>query len=321
MKNEYIYVPAALLALAVFMAVSSISAAAPTVDSTFSIPVNVTVQQVTWIDIFPENVTWANLYPGSYGTVTDLTIESMGSVNVTYIWFNVTQPTSNPFGSGDPNKYDAGNYVVLLNTTQSGNTVTQPYFIDMLEYGNDSQMGDKPAYLTLGSNIHRWGRFRIANHEFFWGLIDDGGVCNTSSSKLVISKIVHNESSNDYITVADGAANTVTLNIAGAQNTWGYTNLTNFNSADSIYPNDLNYCVAVAGDCSKVRFFRWNAEAPGATGSGATIICPHFTYFVDSSNPLTPGKVKNARINVMLPYGVPYGQIKEGTLTVVASTV
>ncbi len=313
----------ALLAITFVVALVIIKVAfsAPTVSNTNSVTVNVTVQQVTWIDIFPQNLTWANIYPGSNGTEKAITLENIGSTNITYIWFNVTHPTANPFGSGNPLAYDAANYIVLKNTSMAGTTVSSPLFVDMLEYGNDSQMGDTPAYLTLGSNVVRWGRFRIANHEFFWGLVNGTGGCNATDADFILSKVNHNETSTDDITLSTTCTSCVIANPAGSQNSWGYLNITGFDdNNEDIFNPDLDYCVAISQDCSKVRFYRWNAEAPGATQTGsATKLCPNFQYFADASNPLTPGQVRNAEVNIMLPYGVAYGQIKEGTLTVVVS--
>ena len=302
------------------LAVSLVAKAAPTVVNNFSVPIYVNITEVTEIDTFPSNFTWANMVPGENGTEQSLTIENIGSTNITYIWFNVTQPSSNPFGSGLPNAYDPANWIVLRNTSMPS-TTSVPYFVDMLSYANDSQTGDKPAYLTVDSN--HWGRWRIANHEFFWELVDGGnGLCNDSGDVLRISTVVHNESSTDTIDVSSSCSNCATVTVVGAQDGWGYGNLTGFNSVDSIFGSNLNYCIAIAGDCSKVRFIKWNAEAPGVTQTGAgTIICPNFDYFVSPSNKLTPGKVKNAVVNIMVPYGVAHGQMKTGVLQVIAAGV
>ncbi len=300
------------------------ASAAPTVFNTTPILINVTIQQVTWIDTFPDKFEWYNMQPGQNGTEKDLTIENIGSTNITYIWFNVTQPTSNPFGSGLPGAYDPANWIVLRRTNMNS-TVDEPYFVDMISYANDSQMGDRPAYFTLDTSVwKRWGRWRIANHEFFWALKPNGNdLCNESGAQLRISRIVHNETSTSSIDFVNGVEGTdfVTINIT-TLNEWGYTNLTSFNSQDNVFTTGLDYCIAVYGDCSKVRFYKWNADAPGATASGSpwAPLCPHFKYFANASDPLTPGQVRNAVVNVMVPYGVAYGQVKTGYLTIVSST-
>ncbi len=309
-----------LIFLLVLSSLMFTAKAAPTVDKNFSVPIYVNITQVTEIDTFPSNFTWSNMQPGENGTEQDLTIENIGSTNITYVWFNVTQPSSNPFGSGNPSAYDPANWIVLRNTSMPS-TTSEPYFVDMLSYVNDSQTGDKPAYLTTDSDY--WGRWRIANHEFFWELIDGGnGQCNDTGDKLRISKVVHNSTSTDTIDVSSSCTNCMTINVTGAQNGWGYSNLTGFNSIDNIFSSGLNYCIAISGDCSKVRFIKWNAEAPGVTQTGAgTIICPNFDYFVSPTNKLTPGKVKNAVVNIMVPYGVAHGQMKTGTLQILAAGI
>ncbi len=316
MKFELIFI-SIILASAALLVVQ----AAPTVNSNFSIPIYVNITEVTVIDTFPANFSWYNMQPGQNGTEQSLTIENIGSTNITYIWFNVTQPTSNPFGSGLPGAYDPANWIVLRNTSMSS-TVSVPYFVDMLSYANDSQVGDKPAYLTVDSDY--WGRWRIANHEFFWELVDGGNdLCNDTGDILRISKVVHNETSTDTVDVSSSCgSNCVEVTVAGVQNNWGYGNLTGFNSLDSIFGSGLDYCIAISGDCTKVRFVKWNAEAPGVTQTGAgTIICPHFEYFVSPTNKLTPGQVKNAVVNIMVPYGVAHGQMKTGVLQVLAAGV
>ena len=310
------------LVLSIFISsvIFSYALAAPSIFDTTPITVNVTIQQITWIDTFPDKFEWLNMQPGQNGTEKDLTIENIGSTNITYIWFNVTQPPSNPFGSGLPGAYDPANWIVLRNTSMPS-TVSEPYFVDTLSYVNDSQTGDKPAYFSTNSNY--WGRWRIANHEFFWALNDGGnGKCNDTGDSLWISKTVHNESSTSKIDLTTCGTSCAEVNITGVQNTWGYGNLSSFNSDDNIFGSGLNYCIAVAGDCSKVRFIKWNAEAPGITQSGVgTIICPHFDYFVSPTNKLTPGQVRNAVVNIMVPYGVAHGQMKTGILQIIAAGI
>ncbi len=316
-KIEYAF------AFALISGLISYVMASPSIFGTTPITINVTVQQVTWIDTFPDKFTWSNMVPGENGTEQSLTIENIGSTNITYIWFNVTQPSSNPFGSGLPNAYDPANWIVVR-TTSMNSTVDEPYFVDMVSYANDSQMGDKPAYFTLDqSEWTRWGRWRIANHEFFWALKPGAnGYCNETGAEIRLSRVVHNETSTDSIDFINGISGTdfITLNITPLD-FWGYTNLTGFNSKDSIYTSNLDYCLAVSGDCSKVRFYKWNADAPGATSAGSpTVVCPNFKYFADKDHPLTPGQVRNAVVNIMVPYGVAYGQVKTGYLTIISST-
>ncbi len=316
MKKSYLIYSILILALSV----AFVAHAAPTVVDNFSVPIYVNITEVTEIDTFPSNFTWSNMVPGENGTEQSLTIENIGSTNITYIWFNVTQPSSNPFGSGLPNAYDPANWIVLRDTSMPS-TTSVPYFVDMVSYANDSQTGDKPAYLTVDSDY--WGRWRIANHEFFWELVDGGnGLCNDTGDELRLSRVVHNESSTETIDVSSSCTNCITVSVVGAQNEWGYGNFTGFNSVDSIFGAGLDYCVAISGDCSKVRFIKWNAEAPGVTQTGAgTIICPNFNYFVSPSNKLTPGQVRNAVVNIMVPYGVAHGQMKVGTLQIIAAGV
>ena len=313
------------LVLSIFISsvIFSYALAAPSIFDTTPITVNVTIQQITWIDTFPDKFEWLNMQPGQNGTEKDLTIENIGSTNITYIWFNVTQPPSNPFGSGLPGAYDPANWIVIRRTNMN-KTTEEPYFVDMMSYSNDTQMGDKPAYFTLDTNTwDRWGRWRIANHEFFWALKSNGGLCNESGAQLRISKIVHNETSTSPIDFINGVEGTdfVTINITPL-NEWGYANLTGFNSKDNVYTSGLNYCIAIYNDCSKIRFYKWNADAPGAVNSANPWEpkCPNFKYFANISNPLTPGQVRNAVVNIMVPYGVAYGQINTGYLTIISST-
>ncbi len=323
-KTQMKYITFIILSLSISM-LFSYARAAPTVFNSTPITINVTIQSVTWIDTFPDKFEWNNMLPGENGTEQDLTIENIGSTNITYVWFNVTQPSSNPFGSGLPLAYDPANWIVIRRTNMN-KTTDEPYFVDTMSYANDSQMGDKPAYFTLDTSVwKRWGRWRIANHEFFWALKPDAnGYCNGTATQFRLSKIVHNETSTDSIDFIGGIEGTdyVTINVTGDSDTWGYTNLTGFNSKDSVYTSGLNYCISISGDCSKVRFYKWNADAPGAvdTSSPWAPKCPNFQYFADNFDPLTPGQVRNAVVNIMVPYGVAYGQVKTGYLTIVSST-
>jgi len=88
--------------------------------------ITVTINQKTIVDITPEIMNFGLVDPGSTVTaynVTDGTnnviqlsqfeIENLGSTNLTHVWLNVTQPSTNPFGTGNANLYDPGNWIAV----------------------------------------------------------------------------------------------------------------------------------------------------------------------------------------------------------------
>ncbi len=144
------------------------SSAQLNITSNDTIQLWVTVAEKTMVDIQPDLLAWQDVDPGTQTDISQafgfpkeaVQIENIGSTNISYIWFNNSYPSSLPFGSGSSADYDAGNFAVI----RMNQTNADYFFINRVEY-NESEL----IYLQLpvaGTWAH--GRFRSANHEWFW---------------------------------------------------------------------------------------------------------------------------------------------------------
>ena len=296
------------------------AASAQTVNKTDSLAIYVTVSNLTMVDINPANLTWINIPPGTESNSTyaaagnkeAIQIENIGSTNISNIWLNVSQPTEIPFGSGDINNYDPGNFIILRR-----NNSNNWYFVDRKEY-NESEL----IYLTLptGSSTDpnlAHGRLRSAKHEYFWIMNITGGACN--STDFWIGNTPHNQTQTGTVDFTQACGNptgavaqdcrkgTFTETIGD----YGILNLSVGASATE------NYTVITTGDCSgnnvSVRFNHWNMDAPG------TVDGTYASYLYTTS--LVPGEHIIANVKIRVPYGTMAGTLPTGSLTVIAQAV
>ena len=286
----------AISLILIFFFVSDINA----IEDTVTISVN--ISQLTLVDINPSNLSWNNVLPGGVGDSTkeannysSVWIENIGSTNISYVWFNNTYPSSLPFGTGNSLNYNAANFVVISNGTASFQ------FVNRVEYPENDSLYVKthnPPDITQG-NI--FGRFRNSSYEYFWEFDSSTGTQNCTSGNFYISTVPKTQSSTGDADLTD---NTAII----------FSDVSGYGVGEVQLPNGDIYCVSIPQNCNYVMFNKWNRDAPGA-GSSA---CSNVTgYFIDgSTDPLVPGEVGKANIKVYVPFGVPYGPVKDGTLTV-----
>ncbi|MCK5698390.1 MAG: hypothetical protein KAH93_00945 [Candidatus Aenigmarchaeota archaeon] len=285
----------------------------------------------TMIDISPENMSFGTADPGTrvgnytndelFGvSKTGFQLENIGSTNITNMWLNITQPSERPFATGDSSKYDAANFIsASINSSPDNMTIIAQNtmsFIDRLEYNETREL----VYLNLPSDTRSHGRLRSGHNEFFWALSTTGTDCNASANAVTftIGTVAHNQTQTGTIDLVGGSVQSATLAAmydGGFNANWSYSSASpNYITVDS--PSS-DYCVAAYIDCSKVRIFRWNADAPGAgtcglSGSG---------YVYNSTNTeLLPGDSMAMNIEMRVPFGTAMGQVKTGYLTVIAQS-
>ncbi len=302
------------------------------INVTDNATITVSLNIKTMIDISPENMSFGTADPGtrvtnytnselSGASKTGFQLENIGSTNITNMWLNVTQPSERPFATGDSSKYDAANFIsASINMSPDGSAIGQGTmsFIDRLEYNETREL----VYLNLPPNTKSHGRLRSGHNEFFWVLYGTKTQCNASSAGTLnfrIGTVPHNQTQTGTINL-DSATDTVTVGFgamydSGFNENWSYsTTAPNFITLDS--PSS-SYCVAPYIDCSKVRIFRWNADAPGAgtcglSGSGYV--------FNSTTTELLPGDSMAMNIEMRVPFGTAMGQVKTGYLTVIAQS-
>jgi len=287
-----------------------------TVNATGDAQIQITINNKTIVDITPQSMDWGNVDPGTVVTqyteptnnivLSQIQIENLGSTDITYVWANVSQPTSNPFGTGNIANYDPGNWLALKRTTD-----TNFWFIDRVEFNSSTDY----IYLRKAPNWVSFGKIRDANKEYFWNInatviSDPQAWCNGSTgtnADIVIGVDAHNTTQTGTIDLVNG--NIVWANIqASGDPNWGIV--------DGINIGGATYCVAVYYDCSKMRIFRWNADAPAAS---ACTVFGTDGLTLNGGTPIYPGGSLIADVELHVPYGVPDGNVPTGTLTIVAS--
>ncbi len=264
------------------------------------------VGQQTLIDLTPASFSWGALNPGTQGTTEQAQIENIGSTNLTEIWFNVTQPSSRPFGTGSNDSYNAGNMVYIARETGSY------YAVDRLEFNETRSL----VYLTdpdgnqpPNSSKFAYGRFRNASGEYFWMFDKSNPVCGQVT--FYVGDVAHTKTATGSVDFSGCDAG---LNNAPGSN----CRQGSLSAASSSYCYaDVNiggetYVIAVDNSTlDRVRWSHWNQDLPGA-GSASN----DESFY---SGTLYPGNSTVANITVRVPFGVAMGYLEQGTLYVVGS--
>ena len=222
-----------------------------------------------------------------------------------------------PFGSGDINNYNPGNFVIIRR-----NNSNNWYFVDRKEF-NESEL----IYLSLpgggGSNVPGMahGRLRSADSEYFWVMNISDGSCN--DTQFWIGNDPHSQASTGTVdftacgdpltgagTPGDCRTGSFTPTLGGG---WGMLNLSLGAGAAE------NYTIITPAVCGgsnvSVRFWHWNKDAAGAIGSSNSFQ----EYFHVGA--LTPGEHIIANVKIRVPYGTIAGTLPTGHLTVIAQAV
>lgn len=273
------------------------------VNVTGNATVTLTIASKTMIDITPQVLNYSSQDPGTavenytYDGLDlhQIQIENIGSTNLTNVWFNTSQPSSRPFGTGVVTNYDAANFLAIKNSTMSDYA-----FVDRLEFNHSTDL----VYLTLPTDYQRQGRLHVGPDNFFWATASDESEnpCNGSGSAdyLYIGTTAHTIDATGDIDLSD---NDFDILESGDSN-WGLVE-------NGLTVGGVPYNAVVSADCSEVRFYRWNADAPGASASELDELY--------STTPLYPGDSFAVDLRLYVPYGVPQGAVTNGTLTVMAT--
>ena len=268
----------------------------------------VEVAQKTMIDLTPASFTWTGLDPGSTGSVMQAQIENIGSTNLTKIWFNVTQPSDRPFGTGTNASYDSGNYVWIAR--ESGDY----YAVDRVEF-NESRslvyLTDPDGNTPPDGTKYSYGRFRDAGSEYFWMLDKSSGNC--AGATFYIGDLAHTKTQTGSVDFSSCSAGLNNAPGTGCR----YGTLTAATGGGWCYA-DVNiggksYVVAVDNSTLgyKIRWSHWNQDLPGADSASNDE-----TFYTGN---LYPGGSTVANITVHVPFGVAMGYSHTGTLYVIGS--
>lgn len=329
MKGEYFRaIIGGIIVLSLLLISSTSYAGLPNINTTSELEINVSVNQVTWVDITPKSLNWTSpaLSPGETGINQDIYIENVGSDNISYLWFNSTHPSSNPFGTGSPINYNAGNFVAIKQENGEGQKGSYYFFPNRHEWNETVRL----AFASFETDWY-YGRVREANHEYVWSVDPSAGgdanKCNdtaTSGTKGVLR----------VASTAKNRTQTGTTDFTDSGTDYTWANLTQSTTYPewSFTPNGIEigedskqYCVAVRDSCDEVIVYKWNADAPGGaadSASGYGFNCSSGSYFgANGTSPMNPGDAFVANVVVYVPYGTAYGDMASGTLTMVASNI
>ena len=294
--------------LAIGMLTAIFSNFAPAAQDDEGSTIDITVGSQTLIDLTPSSFSWTGLNPGDVGTVHQAQIENIGSTNLTHIWFNVTQPTSNPYGTGNNGSYDAANFVWIARETGSY------YAVDRLDFNETRSLvylTDPDGNTPPDHTKFNYGRFRNASGDYFWFINRSAAPCEQLT--FWVGDQEHTQSSTGSV---DFSSCTSGLNNAPASGCRYGT----LSTASSTYCYaDINiggasYVIAVPNSTSpidRVRWGHWNQDMPGA-GSASN----DETFYTGT---LYPGNSTVANITVYLSYGVAQGLLNQGTLYVIGN--
>ena len=296
-------------------------ASALSYNDTDNATIDVSVNQLTMVDVTPEALTWTAepaaiadcdsskvyCYDPTGVARYGIEIENIGSVNISKIWLNSTFESSYPYASGNPGAYDSGNFVAV-STTNSSNRADYK-FINRVEYNATKW----PIYLKLPSGTVSSGRLRDGNYEWFWALDDsDANGCNATAN-LYLSTYndvsgIHNESQTGDIDLSDGTPAALAINPLPNDNSYGYANVTL-----TTPEGNIPYTLVISHDCKWVMMNHWNMDLSEMPGTYS-----QYVWDDSSDGPLTPGNLTEIYTQVRLSYGVHHGSLKTGYLTVLS---
>ena len=269
--------------------------------------ININITQTVSIDVSPNIVNWTGLNIGETGDPQYLTVTNVGSVNITQLRANITNDATNPYGTGNPLNYDAGE-LILMNTTSAGF-----YYVNKMNW-NETIPGDvtNPDDFTEGDDSGHFGIIRTAwdndvaqEYYYFINRTDSTGDCLTGTANLLIGITPKNVSSTGSVDFS-GSAGTNFLSFSVPAGGDGVDISSGYFSG---------YCALVSSNCRNVRLTRWNTDLDSNSN------CTNDQIFYDGGSPneLQAGQSTWFWLEPKIPGGVPDGDVSQGTLTVIAS--
>lgn len=289
------------------------------------IGITVNVSTECMIDVQPAALMWVDVSPGGVGDNDSevlganfyaIQIENIGSRNISRVWFNATYPSATPFARGSAAFTDAGNYVVLSNSSSKNAPDDTFWFINRVEFNETRELvyiRDPNGNLPPDTNTFTYGRFRNSTNEYFWMYDQTFGNCNASGT-LYIGTEPHTRTQT-------GTTNFQSQLVGGAFTT---TPLTTYNCAGLSYAvGEVNsssplygYEVAMSQDC-RLFFSRWNRDCPFDRPGTEAVFATDVVDFPTAT--LYPGDSIVMAIKVYIPYGIYEGQSNPGKIWAIAT--
>jgi len=275
-------------------------------NGTDTVLIDINITQEVKIDVSPNSTNWTGQNTGTTTVPHPFEIQNVGSLNISTIDANITNAASQPYGTGNPSAYNAGDFI-LLNTTTVGFR-----YINKIEF-NES----RPDYVTPptgwveGNATGYFGRFRTASDSdigqeylFFTNMTNGSqGDCAHNGSILIGNnpRTISDTGTTDFT----GSDFVIVYTTNNTGSTWGIGDIPD--------THDLGeYCVAIKDDCSEVKFFHFN-KALDTAGNA----CGEDEYVFNGN--LQPGNTTSVWLEAKIPLGVADGDVSQGTLTFIAS--
>ena len=319
MKYSALGISLGILAAVVFVLGSFLIGFVPNavaVNKTDTATIDITVGTLTMVDMNPAEFIWSGINPGTAGVRKQAQIENIGSTNFTYIWFNVTQPSNRPFGTGFNSSYNAANFVWIARENSTDSPDSEYFAVDRLEFNETRSLvylTDPEGNTPPDHSKFTYGRFRNTSFEYFW-FINKTDDCDGAT--FWVGDVAHRQGVTgtiDFSSCVSGLNNAPGTTcrygaLTDAGNGWCYAD---------VNIGGRNYTVAVDNTTVgyKVRWFHWNADAPGGRNFRVTNNNQWFSTIT-----IYPGNSTVADLKVYVPYGVAKGLLTQGTLTVIVSS-
>ena len=349
MKKLASTVSAALLVAVLAIGLATTGAA----DSEES-DVDVTVSSETAIDVRPTSLSYSDeLEPGTDLSESDdgftaVELENIGSEDIGEVWASSTMPEETPFGTGDTEAYNTGNFIQIDVSTAvngdyadgitDGSTDEVPHFVNRVEYSEDPA----PTYIqtdaeeVVGADVEdateEVGRFRAGDQEYFYVIYYDAaegsGACSGGDdSVLLLGEDPHDPTTLGTVDFTDAENEDVSEeDITDIADHDEYGLVESLDLGDERY-NTYTYCDPdpeedeLAGHTVRTRFNVDVASPDGEFEPGETTDATQ-TYLLetsDESNSLRPGESFPVDIGVQVPSGVAQGEIDNGSMTIFAN--
>ncbi|WEL23052.1 hypothetical protein [Candidatus Nanohalovita haloferacivicina] len=328
------------------------------VNTSESSNITVSVASKTAIDVKPESLDYNSLDVGTQTLTGDnggnsfgsIELENIGSEYIDRVWTSATAPSDNPFGTGLPGEYDAGNFLQIKPANSSskssvrGNTSTYHY-VNRHEYANSwsSERGDIPSYIEAaptevdsGVDDVYVGRFRAGSEWYFWVIpVASDDICDGSSGPSIIrvGNTAHSPDSFGTVDFTDsGPGDWREYNIVSTTGSYGVATKSGdgetgirLNMSDGSYReyDVLTGCdtgKSAISDAGTIRT-RYNVQAGDVddlTAGTETGERSQFLLNADSANPermLLPGEGLTVDTAIEVPQGVPQGGVSQGQIT------
>jgi len=282
----------------VLFLVSLIILTAPTIvhAANDNVTIDVNISESSTIYVLPTTLNWTSADSGQEGGIKNITIQNIGSLNVTQIYINMDTLESEqnrPYGSDDPTEYSSGSVLTIRN--ESGG---QFYFAGRLEW-NWTQDIPTHSWAAVTDPV-AWGFFRNTSSDYVWVLGNGTSYgCNDTDAQFAIEDDV------DIGTLGTRTPDDTSIDTPDTSDeNYGYF------SDDRASSPTYRYCIAATASCDKIFIYHFDQRS-GFTG------CDTSQYIKE--NALAPGQTTIVEVNPFIPAGMPSGYLNQTILTVTAT--